>query len=127
MLTTRTLVITHRALTDAGFALNADAGGGVLDDERDEPEPGGGHESQRHRSRHEQRGLRERHDHEQLHPQRFRQADMWLQQRYSRPTAAASCGSHRSGALRARSPPALGPTPRIPCARTAAAPPESWH
>ena len=33
MLTTRALVTTHRALTDAEFALNADAGGGVLADD----------------------------------------------------------------------------------------------
>lgn len=32
MLTTRGLVTTHRALTDAEFALNADAGGGALDE-----------------------------------------------------------------------------------------------
>lgn len=32
MVTTQALVSTHRALTDAEFALNADAGGGVLDD-----------------------------------------------------------------------------------------------
>jgi acetylornithine deacetylase/succinyl-diaminopimelate desuccinylase-like protein len=31
-LTTEALVTTHRALTDAEFALNADAGGGVLDE-----------------------------------------------------------------------------------------------
>lgn len=35
MLTTRALVTTHRDLTDAELALNADAGGGVLDDEGD--------------------------------------------------------------------------------------------
>lgn len=33
MLTTRGLVTTHRELTDAEFALNADAGGGVLNDD----------------------------------------------------------------------------------------------
>jgi carboxypeptidase PM20D1 len=33
MLTTRALVTTHRNLTDAAFALNADAGGGVLSDD----------------------------------------------------------------------------------------------
>lgn len=33
MLTTQALASTHRALTDAEFALNADAGGGVLDEE----------------------------------------------------------------------------------------------
>ncbi|MDH3455468.1 MAG: M20/M25/M40 family metallo-hydrolase [Gemmatimonadota bacterium] len=33
MLTARDLVTTHRALTDAEFALNADAGGGVLGDD----------------------------------------------------------------------------------------------
>jgi carboxypeptidase PM20D1 len=33
MLTTRALVTTHRHLTDAAFALNADAGGGVLDED----------------------------------------------------------------------------------------------
>jgi acetylornithine deacetylase/succinyl-diaminopimelate desuccinylase-like protein len=32
MLTARDLVTTHRVLTDAAFALNADAGGGVLDE-----------------------------------------------------------------------------------------------
>jgi acetylornithine deacetylase/succinyl-diaminopimelate desuccinylase-like protein len=32
MLTTRELVTTHRALTEAAFALNADAGGGVLNE-----------------------------------------------------------------------------------------------
>jgi len=32
MLTTRALVTTHRALTDAEYALNADGGGGVLDE-----------------------------------------------------------------------------------------------
>ncbi len=36
MVTTRSLVTTHRALTDAEFALNADAGGGSLN-ERGEP------------------------------------------------------------------------------------------
>jgi acetylornithine deacetylase/succinyl-diaminopimelate desuccinylase-like protein len=33
MLTARSLVTTHRALTDAEFALNADAGGGVLNED----------------------------------------------------------------------------------------------
>jgi acetylornithine deacetylase/succinyl-diaminopimelate desuccinylase-like protein len=37
MLSTRALVTTHRALTDAEFALNADGGGGVLN-EAGEPE-----------------------------------------------------------------------------------------
>jgi acetylornithine deacetylase/succinyl-diaminopimelate desuccinylase-like protein len=37
MLTTRALVNRHRALTDAEFALNADAGGGTLDETTGEP------------------------------------------------------------------------------------------